>query len=363
MVGSTSHATQSTAIDTSTQDGCIDSTVRSSAKTPVDAPTQVSGLSIERAISQIRGLSSEAGAIFIANWKASTIKQYNTHLPKWEIFCVERSLDPLEISEINLLNFLAWRKSTGLGKSSLTTAKAAVVNLWIIVEGVKFESPRLSLFMKGVSQLQPVRKKVGGIWDPTTVLDLFRRWPDNSELSLMDLSRKCVMLIALTTAQRTQTLQVLSIADMTVTKHAVAFTISSRLKQTLGDRHTPLLYLPKFGEKKLCVWRCVLAYFMRTNHLRNTKKLFITTTSPFGPVTTTTVSRWLRTVLAEAGVNTSVYKAHSTRSAASSKARLFLSIEKVMEAADWKSEQVFAKHYCREVSARGEFAAAVMSSL
>ena len=201
------------------------------------------------------------------------------------------------------------------------------------------------------------------IWDPSTVLHYIRSLPDNSQLSLLQLSKKCAMLIALATAQRTQTLKCLSVNNMTITKHAVTFVISDRLKQTVGDRYMPLIYLPKFEDRKICVWRCVLAYYLRTREVRTSNQLFVTSTPPYRAVSVTTVGRWIRDILQDAGVNTAVYKVHSTRSAASSKARLFLPLEKVLEAADWLSEKVFASHYCRELSSHGDFAQAVWQSL
>ena len=129
-----------------------------------------------------------------------------------------------------------------------------VVNLWIIVEGVCMKPPRLTLFMRGISQMEPVKKTVECIWDPTVVLNMFREWPDNSYLSLLDLSKKCVTLIALDQAQRAQTLQHLNVLNITITQHAIMFVLDTRLKQTKGDRATPLLYLPKIQDSKVCVW-------------------------------------------------------------------------------------------------------------
>lgn len=41
---------------------------------------------------------------------------------------------------------------------------------------------------------------------------------------------------------------------------------------------------------------------------------------PHHPVTTSSVLRWLKTIMTEAGINTNQFKAHSTRSASVSKA-------------------------------------------
>ncbi len=257
------------------------------------------------------------------------------------------------------MNFLATLKDSNLQKSTIATAKAAVLNLWLLSDGVKLESHVLSLFMRGISQLEPVRTRAKGIWDPSIILDMFQNMPDNWDLTLLQLTRKCAMLIALATAQRVQTLRALNVRNITITTNAVAFVIDTRLKQTLGDRETPLLYLPRIKGDKTCVWSCVLAYILRTRKLRKVSDFFIISKPPHTPATTTTISRWLREVLQKAGINSSLYKAHSTRAAASSKASKFVPLQKVLEAADWRGKTVFEKHYCREVSGRGDFAEAV----
>ena len=170
-------------------------------------------------------------------------------------------------SEIHLVNFLTERKSAGLNKLSIFSAKAAILNLWLILHGHKMESPLLKLFMRGVSQFAPVRPNIQGIWDPIVVLELFRRWKPNQSLSLLDLTRKCVVLIALVTAQRVQTLGVLSIKNMTITTQVIAFMVEDRLKQTVEDRETPLIYLPRIPDSKVCVWACVVCYMLRTRKL------------------------------------------------------------------------------------------------
>ena len=49
-------------------------------------------------------------------------------------------------------------------------------------------------------------------------------------------------------------------------------------------------------------------------------QLFIGITKPYAPVQACTIARWVKTVLKDAGINTSVFTAHSTRSASTSAA-------------------------------------------
>ena len=78
-------------------------------------------------------------------------------------------------------------------------------------------------------------------------------------------------------------------------------------------------------------------YKARTEPLRQTRQLLITK-DPYTAATHTTIAGWLRKTMAEAGVDAKIFTAHSTRSAAGSKAAKFLPIPKVLAAVDWKTE-------------------------
>ena len=71
-----------------------------------------------------------------------------------------------------------------------------------------------------------------------------------------------------------------------------------------------------------------------------------------------TVKTWIRPVLEAAGVSDRVFKAHSMRSASTSKAWKFIPLNKVLAAADWKGPTTFFKHYNRDLLDRGAFAKA-----
>ena len=73
------------------------------------------------------------------------------------------------------------------------------------------------------------------------------------------------------------------------------------------------------------------------------------------------MSRWIRTVLLAAGIN-SQYTSHSTRSAATSTAAdNGVPIEDILAAADWSSETTFEKFYHKPVS-QDSFAKSILSS-
>ena len=67
-------------------------------------------------------------------------------------------------------------------------------------------------------------------------------------------------------------------------------------------------------------------------------------TKPHKPGSSSTVARWLKTVLNNAGIDRSTFKVHPVRSAATSSATgAGVTTAKTLDAADWATETVFQK--------------------
>ena len=89
----------------------------------------------------------------------------------------------------------------------------------------------------------------------------------------------------------------------------------------------------------------------RTEKFRSTSnesRLFIALIKPHGPVSLNTVSRWIKSLLKKTGINTSIFGAHSTRSAAAYRAVTEgASVGAVLHAGSWAHEVTFNRFYNR----------------
>ena len=66
----------------------------------------------------------------------------------------------------------------------------------------------------------------------------------------------------------------------------------------------------------------------------------------------------------DAGINTSVFKPHSTRSAATSAAKAAnVPIHEIMNTAGWRSDSTFAKFYDRPITNDSNFAEAILATV
>ena len=80
------------------------------------------------------------------------------------------------------------------------------------------------------------------------------------------------------------------------------------------------------------------------------KDLIINFGKPHKLVSHETISRWINSKLADDGVDTSVFRARSCRSASSSKAKdIGISLNEILKRGCWKSKHTFRTYYSRDI--------------
>ena len=76
-----------------------------------------------------------------------------------------------------------------------------------------------------------------------------------------------------------------------------------------------------------------------------------------------TISRWVKTVLSSAGIDTKKFRPHSTRAAAVSSANnASVPLDEILSTAGWSSESTFAKFYNKPVVRESHFASSVLKT-
>lgn len=146
------------------------------------------------------------------------------------------------------------------------------------------------------------------------------------------------------------------------------FCIDQLVKQSAPGREQPVLFTPRFvADSKLCIATVLDEYIDRTSSLRGEEQqLFISYAKPHHGVSKATISRRIRTVMQKAGVDTTIFKPHSTRAASTSKARSCnVSLPAVMKAASWSSDCIFNTFYNNPVqplNSSDSFSHAILSA-
>ena len=173
-------------------------------------------------------------------------------------------------------------------------------------------------------------------------------WPLES-LSLKFLSLKLVALLALTTAERSQTLQFLDISKMKFGQDGVSFQLDKLTKTDKPGKFRTVFVPVLHNDQNVCAVKTLEFYLKYTEKLRKSNQLFVSFKRPHLAVTSSTLARWLITVLSFSGIDSN-FKAHSFRSATTSaKFRKGASIKDIMKLASWKNAQTFRKFYYKPV--------------
>ena len=132
---------------------------------------------------------------------------------------------------------------------------------------------------------------------------------------------KTATLVALVSAEKVQSLHKLDLSCMMQEKDKFTFKFDL-LNQRRPSVTSPVMELCSFPENpKICVVKTSSHYLKRTQSLSEQEsQLFLTYQKPYHAVSASTLRRWIMSMLKLAGIDTTRFSAHSTRSASSSSA-------------------------------------------
>lgn len=218
--------------------------------------------------------------------------------------------------------------------NSLRSAISAIATIDGKIAG---EHLLVSRFMKAVFNLKPALPRYNITWDPQIVLNYIVGLGPNNRLTILQLSRKLVMLMLLLPGQRGQTLHQLDVRNMFLTLLKVIFTLGDLLKTSGPNSHLSQLVFKAYApDRRLCVHTTLTSYLERTLDTRGKiTSLFLTTTAPRKAASRDTIRRWTKDLMASADVDLSIFSPHSTRSASASTAAKYLPLSTIVKSIGW----------------------------
>ena len=177
---------------------------------------------------------------------------------------------------------------------------------------------------------------------------------NNSSLSFK-ISLKLATLLAITCPKRVSSLARLDINHLRLSPEGATFTLTTPTKTSRPDETVTAFFSSFRTNPVLCPVDCLNSYNSITKRFRNLSGkepniLFILHVKPHRAVTTATVARWIRSILKDARVDTSIFKTHSVRGAATSAAaNAFVPLQEILNMADWSNASTFQRFYHRPV--------------
>lgn len=281
-----------------------------------------------------------------ASLSDNSIKQYGVAFKKWFLYCNNHNVNAYEASIPYVISFLTEIFHTGVQYSTLNTYRSA---LSLIISSRIGSDDRVTRLFKGFYRLRPPKPKYNFTWNPSIVLDFLENLYPNEDICLEQLTKKVVTLIALVTAHRVQTLSKIKVSNIeNINSEKIIIKIPSLIKTSRPGSLQPCLVLPFFKEKPhICPANALSVYINKTYSIRKDDTLFISFKRPYKPVCSQSISRWIKEVLSESGIDTNIFSAHSTRHASTSSAqRHGVNLDLIRKTAGWSvSSSVFARFY------------------
>jgi len=313
--------------------------------------------------------------------RTSTLKLYRG---KWNKFLQWAKLKDTEIDKITVpmiaqfLNYLF--NDLGLEVSTIEGYKTSIAKFMNGISSLEIgTNDHLKNLIKSFYRDRPRNLRVLPHWDLSVVLHALSKAPYEPmhEASLKWLTYKTIFLVALASGKRrseihallydkvkyskSQDTYCLGVCPSFVAKNQVTRKLNESLKdiQIIGLKH-------KLGpdmkeEKSLCPVRALNYYFDRTKTIRDSgqKRLFISTQrNSKKDICANTISGWIKAVIrhaydqkySENELKNLNMTAHSVRSVAVSWAATGgASLDQILNACQWQSENSFTTFYLKDV--------------
>ena len=169
----------------------------------------------------------------------------------------------LKLSFAQVLRFLCTVEDEGLGFGAVNMARSALSIVLPRVDGQTVGKHYLvHWFLKSVYERNPPKPKYSRFWELSLVFKLVKNWPDNKHLSMRDLGFKVALLILLITGHRGQTILVLTLDNVELSKQEIRFDLDKLLKSNRTGDLLSTITLKAFpqNKNKHCVVRTIKTY-------------------------------------------------------------------------------------------------------
>ena len=325
--------------------------------TPNVPKASFSRLSLIREQQQTEGFSEDITRILQSATRASTHKTYQSAWGLWHSWCAKRKVNPLSAALNDILLFLTDRFNNGAAYRSVNVARSAISSCHPQIDGYPVgQHPLVVQLLKGMLNMRPPQPRYTHTWDVHLVTKYLDCLGKTKHLPLKLLSIKLAMLFALSCPERASSLAKLDLRHCRVAPEGVSFTLVSPRKRGSPDQLPQAFFASFPHNERLCPVGTLRHYLKATRNLRpvfpssKPDPLFVSYVKPHHPITAPTLSRWLRMVLKNAGIDTDIFKAHSVRGASTTAAvNSNVPLDDVMKMADWSRVSTFQKFYYKPI--------------
>ena len=150
--------------------------------------------------------------------------------------------------------------------------------------------------------MKPPTPRLSSTWDGKHLLEFLATLDPPADLAVKMLSFKLAVLLALTSSARAHELIELDLDFVSIKSDSWEFSLAAT-KVSWPGHPARKIYLPAFpNNPKICVVKTLQEYRSRTEIRRQSSRLLISFVRPFKPISSQTMSRWLRKAMQLAGI-------------------------------------------------------------
>ena len=252
-----------------------------------------------------------------------------------------------------MANFLAklCREDSISSSASLNPIRSAICTTLRMMTGVDVSQSRwVQAVMQAAGNLKPARPRYDEAWDLECLLDYWEGQPPDDQLDLSSLLDKTLSLLMAAGIMRSSDLHRMVPATISFSASSVSFRLAN--PKNAKGLSQPVVVAAVPNRPRICPVASFRRYLQVVSPFRRTKvqkeAMWLGSRAPHIPILAKTIASRVLRVLEAAGVDTSRFKAHSTRSAAVRKAlEMGASVDEVMFHGRWRSEKVFRAYYER----------------
>ena len=274
-------------------------------------------------------------------------------------WCAIRQVNPISATLNDVLLSLTDRFNNGAAYRSVNVARSAISCCHAKIDGYPVGQHPLvvQLFKRMLSMRPPKpRCRCTHAWDVHLVTKHLDFLGKTKLLPLKLLSIKLAIFFALSWPERGSSLAKLDLPHCRVAPEGVSFTLVSPRKRG-SPNELPQAFFAAFPHnERLCPVGTLRHYLQTTRNLRpvfpssRPDPLSVSYAKPHNPITAPTLSRWLRIVSKNAGIDTDIFMAHSVRVASRTAAvSSNVPLDHVMKMADWSRVSSFQKFYFKPI--------------
>ena len=151
---------------------------------------------------EMQGISKRVTELLIESWRTNTNTSYNSAWCKWHSWCTRRGCDPTSTSINNVLQFLADQFDSGLQYRSINSLRSAISMTHTNISGIPIGQHLLvSRLLRGIFNIRPPLPRYSQSWNVSMVINFLSNYK-SADLSVFQLAKKAVTLLALVNADR-----------------------------------------------------------------------------------------------------------------------------------------------------------------